>query len=236
MEGIASRVPSKRVFWFSAKPLQTDKQGAYRDGDALVRRVDGKTVSFAHVHDLAIGGDHNVMNALAASLGAYFAGVKDEDIHQALKSFEGLPGRQELVAEVEGVTYINDTTATSPEGVIAALKRFGNGGNIVLLAGGSSKGLGFDEMAQVIRQQCKYVILFDGSACDDIAKSIGDGAPMVRVDSMQKAMQAAQAQAKLGDVVLLSPGTSSFGIFKNEFDRGDQFNAAVKVLEKEAAK
>ncbi len=232
MDGIASRIPSKKIFWFSSKPLIAGRTGVFCDGDSLKRNIDGAVVEFGHVHDMKITGDHNVMNALAASLAAHFAEVSDEHIHASLKTFAGLPGRQQVVGEIDGVLYVNDTTGTSPEGVIAALKRFGNGGNIILIAGGSSKGLAFDELAQVIRKECKSVVLFEGTAFEDMARAIGDGAPMVRVDSMLKAINAAQGVAKLGDVVLLSPGTSSFGIFKNEFDRGDQFNAAVKALEK----
>lgn len=233
MDDIASRVPSKHIYWFSSQPLANGKQGVFREGDTLKRMIDGSTVEFAHVHDLiTLEGEHNIMNALSASLAAHFAGVSDAQIHQALKSFVGLPGRQQIMAEIEGVVYVNDTTATSPEGVIVALKRFGNGGNIILIAGGSSKGLGFDEMATYVRQHCKYVVLFEGTALEDLSKSIGTQTPMVRVNSMQDAIKAAVAEAKLGDVVLLSPGTSSFGIFKNEFDRGDQFNAAVDALKK----
>ena len=125
---------------------------------------------------------------------------------------------------------MNDTTGTSPEGVMAALSRFGKGGNIVLICGGSSKGLSFTEMGKMIGDQCKYVVIFDGDAANDLESAIGDGAPSVRVTSMEQAVKEAYENAKLGDVVLLSPGTSSFGIFKNEFDRGDQFKAMFEKL------
>lgn len=230
---IASRAVSKKMYWFSSKPLPENKQGAFRDGDQLMWKFDASPVAFAHVHDLTtLEGEHNIMNALSASLAAHFAGVPDQNIHQALKAFVGLPGRQQIIEEIEGVVYVNDTTATSPEGVIAALKRFGNGGNIILIAGGSSKGLKFDEMAKYVREQCRYVVLFEGTALNELSAAIGTGTPMVKVGSMADAMKAAVAEAKLGDVILLSPGTSSFGIFKNEFDRGDQFNAAVAALKK----
>lgn len=235
MDEIASRIPSKQVFWFSSKPLPEGKNGAYRDGDFLKWKLDGKEKEFAHVHDLTtLQGEHNVMNALSASLAAHFAGVSDAQIHQTLKAFVGLPGRQQVLGEVEGVLFVNDTTATSPEGVIAALKRFGNGGNILWIGGGSSKGLAFEEMAEYVRRECRMAVLFEGSAFDDIVRALGSGIPMVRAASMQEAMQAVMHEAKLGDVVLLSPGTSSFGIFKNEFDRGEQFNAAVEALKKKA--
>lgn len=230
MHEIAGRIPSKHIHWFSATVLPEGTNGAYRDGDDLVRRINGLTTKYAHVHDLKLIGEHNVMNALAASLAAHLVGVSDEDIHATLKSFAGLPGRQEILGEVEGVMFVNDTTGTSPEGVMAALKRFGKGGNIVLICGGSSKGLGFEEMGKMIGEQCKYVVVFEGDAANDIESAIGDGAPSVRAKSMEQAVKVAFENAKLGDVVLLSPGTSSFGMFKNEFDRGDQFKAQFEKL------
>lgn len=232
MEGIASRIPSKKIFWFSSKPFAEGKSGAYKDGDSLTRSVGGDKTEFGHVHDVKIVGDHNVMNALGASLAAYFAGVSDENIHQTLKTFAGLPGRQQIIAEIEGVVYVNDTTATSPDGTIAALKRFGNGGNIILLAGGASKGLGVKNLADEIKKQCKFVVLFEGTALDNFVNAIGNSVPMVTANSMQTAIDAARLEAKLGDVILLSPGTASFGIFKNEFDRGDQFNKIVETLKR----
>lgn len=236
MDEIASRVPSKKVFWFSSRPLPDGKFGAYCEGDFLKWKMKGaEDKVFAHVHDLTtLKGEHNIMNALSASLAAHFAGVTDEQIHHTLKSFVGLPGRQQLLGEIEGVMYVNDTTATSPEGVMAALKRFGNGGNIILIAGGSTKGFTFEEMAELVRKECRLVVLFDGTAFADLSTAIGTSTPIIRATSMEEAMKAATAEAKLGDVVLLSPGTSSFGIFKNEFDRGDQFNAAVEALKKNA--
>ncbi|MBI4256668.1 UDP-N-acetylmuramoyl-L-alanine--D-glutamate ligase [Candidatus Uhrbacteria bacterium] len=230
MHEIAGRVVSKHIHWFSATGLPDGANGVYRDGDNLVRRIDGVVTNYAHVHDLKLEGDHNIMNALSASLAAHLAGVSDEDIHLSLKTFAGLPGRQEILGEVEGILFVNDTTGTSPEGVMAALSRFGKGGNIVLICGGSSKGLSFTQMGKMIGEQCKYVVIFDGDAANDIERAIGDGAPSVRVTSMEQAVKGAYENAKLGDVILLSPGTSSFGIFKNEFDRGDQFKAQVEKL------
>ena len=230
MADIATRVKSEHIYWFSSKPLPEGKEGMYAEGDKLLRRINGKTIEVAHVHDIKIAGEHNVMNALSAALAAHFAGVSDEQIHEALKSFAGLPGRQEVIAEIDGVLYVNDTTATSPEGLMAALDRFNKGGNIILMGGGSSKGLTFTEVGKKITDMCKFVAVFDGTAADDFERAIGSDVPHVRVKSMKEAFESIKGIVSLGDVVLLSPGTSSFGIFKNEFDRGDQFKAGVEAL------
>ena len=232
MDDIATRIKAKNLYWFSSKQLPEGKEGVFAEGDNFVRLIKGERVQFAHVHDVKIEGEHNVMNALSASLAAHLAGVTDESIHASLKSFAGLPGRQEIIGEVEGALYVNDTTATSPEGLIAALNRFGNTGNVVLLGGGSSKGLDFTEVGKKIGEACKFVIVFDGSAADDFERAIQSGVPTVRVTSMGEAFEMVKKNVSLGDVVLLSPGTSSFGLFKNEFDRGDQFKAEIEKLTK----
>lgn len=231
---IAERIPSKKKFWFGQEPLAEGKNGVFREGDNLVRRVDGVDTPFAHVHDLKLEGDHNITNALCASLAAHLAGVSDDDIHTSLKEFAGLPGRQEILGEVEGVMYVNDTNSTSPEALMAALKRFGNGGNIVLITGGNAKGFTFEEVAEMIGEECKFVVLLEGGATTELEQEIGDRAPSVRVDSMKKAVKAAVENSTLGDIVLLSPGASSFALFKNEFDRGDQFRAEYEKVVKAA--
>jgi UDP-N-acetylmuramoylalanine--D-glutamate ligase len=223
MQEISEHIPSQKKYWFSEKELQAGQEGVYRDGDDFIRRMGGEDTPFAHVHDLKIEGDHNIMNALSASLAAHLAGVSDEVIHQTLKVFAGLPGRQEILGEHEGILFVNDTTATSPEGTIAALKRFGKGGNIILIAGGNDKKLTYDQLFEWVDKECKFVVLFNGTATDSIEMAIGDGAPIQRVDSMEEAVETALKHTKLGDVVLLSPGAASFGMFKNEFERGDRF-------------
>ncbi len=235
MKEISEHAHSEKKYWFSLSPLADGKIGVYREGDELKRKTVGEAVTFANVKDIALLGEHNIYNALCASLAANFAGVTDEDIREALKSFAGLPGRQQVVGEVEGVMYVNDTTATSPEGTMAALSRFGNGGNIILLAGGSTKGFTFEQLGSSVQKECKYVVLFEGTATNDFEKAIGE-VPHVRVDSMEKAFEAAAAVATLGDIVLLSPGTASFGVFKNEFDRGAQFEKLTGELLKKSGK
>ncbi len=233
---IAGRIPSKNKYWFGQDALAEGREGVYRDGDNLIRRIGGTDTPFAHVHDLKLEGDHNITNALCAALAAHLAGVSDDDIHASLKEFSGLPGRQEILGEVEGVMYVNDTNSTSPEALMAALSRFGNGGNVVLIAGGNAKGFTFDDVAQQIGEECKYVVLLEGEATGDLEKLIDGKAPSERVDNMKAAVEAAVANSSLGDIILLSPAAASFTLFKNEFDRGEQFKAAFEKLAKKKAK
>lgn len=233
VRAVGERVPSK-AYWFSSKPLPEGLEGAFLNaaGD-LVLRFEGDERVLCHVSEWpALQGSHNIENALAATLAGSLAGVKDEHLCAALKSFEGLPGRQQSVREFEKVTYVNDTNATSPEGVIAALKRFGDPAkkHVVIIVGGKAKGFEFDAMAEEIRRVCGYVVYLEGSATAEIEQAIGSSVPSTNVSSMDEAVNAARAAAKEGDVVLLSPGTASFGLFKNAYDRGGQFVEAVKNL------
>ncbi len=200
-----------------------------RDGQ-IVCSVEGKEHVLGDTATMALKGTHNLLNALAASLSAHLAGVPAEAISAALKSFQGLPGRQEIVKEVRGVAYVNDTTATSPDGVIAALDRFGAGKQIVLITGGTTKGLPYGSMGEKVAESCKYVVYLAGNATPDIQAAVGQTIPSVVVKSMDEAVKLASKQATEGDTVLMSPGATSFEMFKNEFDRGEQFVEAVQKV------
>ncbi|MFH1253558.1 MAG: UDP-N-acetylmuramoyl-L-alanine--D-glutamate ligase [Candidatus Uhrbacteria bacterium] len=229
IKNVAEKSLGKK-FWFSKNKLPDNFAGTFADNGSIVCRLNGEEKIVISLTEIKLQGEHNVANALAAVALAKIAGLTDEAVITALRSFGGLPGRQETVRELNGVVYVNDTTATSPDGAIAALDRFGQKGRVVLLAGGSSKGLTFEVLGKTIRTTCKFVVLLNGEATDDLVAAIGDEIPNVRVDSMKAAVEAASSAAQAGDTVLLSPGTASFGMFKNEFDRGDQFVAAVGKL------
>jgi UDP-N-acetylmuramoylalanine--D-glutamate ligase len=225
VRSLSSQVACKK-YWFSEN--QTVDEGVFLRDGKIVCIVEGQEHELGDTATMALKGKHNLLNALAASLAAHLAGVPSDKIAAALRTFEGLPGRQEIVKEVRGVAYVNDTTATSPDGVIAALERFGKG--TVLITGGTSKGLPYGEMGKKIFATCKYVVYLDGDATPAIQAAVGDKVPSVVVKSMLEAVQAASQVAENGDTVLMSPGAASFGMFKNEFDRGEQFVEAVKTI------
>jgi UDP-N-acetylmuramoylalanine--D-glutamate ligase len=181
--------------------------------------------------DIKIRGEHNVSNILAAVCVAKYLQIENADIKKAIIEFKGVEHRMEFVREISGVKYFNDTTATSPEGAIAALNSFSE--NIVLIAGGADKNLDMAELASEILKKTKAVVFLQGAATDKIIfamKKSGDAREFIIANSMAEAIDEAQKLASAGDVILLSPGSASFGLFKNEFDRGDKFKNVVLGL------
>lgn len=223
---MSARVPSK-IYWFTKGTDLRGVGGAYVKEGAILFRQGGVDELIIAVDKIALQGEHNLENVLAAVCVAKLSKIATEHIREVLNIFSGVADRQEVIKEVRGVSYVNDTTATSPDGAIAALKRFGQKGKIILLAGGASKNLSFAVFGKMIQATCKYVVLLEGTATDDLAVAIGESVPSIRVQSMKEAVEAASQVAQAGDTVLLSPGTASFGMFANEFDRGDQFKAEV---------
>lgn len=179
-------------------------------------------------------GDHNAFNSLSAIWMAHHFGLSQAQVIQQLQSFESLPHRLQPAGTVRGVEYINDSQATTPEATIAALRSFA-GKPITLLAGGSDKGVSFDELAQaILAADVHHVVLFPpmGEKIKQAVESAtGDAPQMTAVDNMTAAVQQAAAVTPEGGVVLLSPACASFGLFANYQDRGNQFVAAVQALE-----
>lgn len=183
------------------------------------------------INSLQIIGKHNFDNACAA-IDAIWGITKDiEAIERGLRAFTGLPHRLQFVREVDGVKYYDDSIATTPSSAIAALKSFD--GSKVIILGGSSKGSDFTDLAQELTRQDVQAILIG-----DEAEKIASACRMAGFSNFEimdgptatKIVERARALSKPGSVVLLSPASASFGLFKNYVDRGDQFEAAVKAL------
>lgn len=229
-----SRSAHGKVFWFSKKRFSGD--GAYAEKGKIFFLRSGKREAVADLSDIRhLKGEHNLENALAAVCAAKALGLKDTSVVKALRSFRGLPDRQELVREVRGVRFVNDTTATSPDGAIAALRTFATRKRkVILIAGGKDKELDFKEMAKEVKARAKDLILLSGTGSEKLVKELKRiGYPYETVpvvNDMPTAVRLARAQAEKGDIVLLSPGCASFGLFQNEFDRGEKFVKAVKAL------
>jgi len=186
------------------------------------------------VKDIPIPGKHNLSNVMAAIGAAYAFGISAAEIKKALPQLKGPAHRLEFVSEINGVKYYNDTTATIPDAAISALEAFGQ--PVILIAGGTDKNLDFKEFAKIVLEKTKHLVLLKGNATekilDEIRKITSTESPSLVevVDSMEDAVLIAQKNAQNGDIVLLSPGAASFGLFANEFDRGEKFREAVKKL------
>ncbi len=188
------------------------------------------------LNDISLSGTHNISNILAATSIAKLYKIPSRNIKKVLKNFKELSGRQEFIKEINKIKYFNDTCATIPEAVIEAIKslkkRF-KGANINLIAGGEDKNLTYKKLAKIIIKEINYLFLLPGSASDKIKselKKIKPNFPIYLCSSMKDAVKKASKTAKIGDIVLFSPGSASFNLFKNEFDRGRQFNQAINNL------
>ena len=178
---------------------------------------------------LALNGRHNRFNALAAAAIAHQAGI-DADIG-ALAGFRGLPHRSYLVAEVDGVSYVDDSKATNVGACLAALDGFGTGErNLVLIAGGDAKGASFEALADAVRRHVSRLVLI-GRDADKIDAALGKVVPAMRVGDMSEAVAAAHDAAHAGDTVLLSPACASFDMYTDFNERGEDFAAQVQRLE-----
>jgi UDP-N-acetylmuramoylalanine--D-glutamate ligase len=182
--------------------------------------------------DIALIGAHNRANAALAVAAARALNIPDEIIKTVLKDFHGLPNRLERLGEKNGVAFYNDSNATTPEAAVAALRALGEtpatkNRPIILIAGGNDKELDFSPLAEELakdEKKIKKIILFNGKASEKIIQALPKKLlPPTMATTMQEAFTMAVAAAVPGDLILLSPAATSFGIFKNEYDRGEQF-------------
>jgi UDP-N-acetylmuramoylalanine--D-glutamate ligase len=185
-----------------------------------------------HVDEIPLRGRHNVENVMGAILVALAAGLDLDAIRAGVRTFQPLHHRLEPAGTVEGVEYIDDSKATNPGSVIAALRSFEER-PIVLIAGGKAKGTDFAEMGKVVSSRAKAVVLI-GEAADEIA-AVVKRAKIERAASMEDAVAIAHRLAAPGDVVLLSPGCASFDMFQSAEHRGEVFTQAVRGLDQTAA-
>ncbi len=176
-------------------------------------------------------GMHQRLNAAAAIAAALLRGADEASIHSGLDAYQGVKDRAELVAEIAGVLYVNDTSATAPAAAIAALDAY-PGRKIHVLAGGFDKKLELDSFGAALARRATSVLLLDGTATPRLMESItaNGGNWFGPFDSMLHAVQVGTEIAQAGDVVLLSPGCASFGLFRDEFERGEKFREAVASL------
>jgi UDP-N-acetylmuramoylalanine--D-glutamate ligase len=208
-----------------------------RDG-TLVLRIGEHSQAICHRSELKLRGAHNLENALAAATVAGFAGATVGAVADVCRTFTGVAHRLEHVRTVAGAAYYDDSIATTPERASAALRSFDE--PIVLLAGGRDKHLPWDELADLMLQKVRHLILF-GEAANLIGHAVSEavarsaGASELRdiesVATLEQAVAAAARVAEPGDVVLLSPGGTSFDAFTDFEERGKRFKKLVRNLQ-----
>ena len=223
-----SEIPSE-VITFSLKDKNADY---FTDGDLNVYHEGRKMLS---LDKSPLKGKHNIYNMTAAVSLTHRFGVNVENIIKAVNEFKGIEGRQELVRELNGIKFYNDTTATALESINAALDRFGpeNQRKIVMISGGMDKGLDYSVISESVSKYVKGIVLLEGTASEKIFKQFKESNLMIEkyFGDFKKAIEKAYEIAESGDMIILAPGATSFNMFENEFDRGRQFNKIVNSLE-----
>ncbi len=221
-----------RLVSFGWDALEDENEGTYYYEGILYlyeRRVD---IPLLRREQLLLRGEHNVLNVLAAFAIGHAADLSLDAMLDAAENFRGVPHRLELVREWRGVRWYNDSIATAPERTMAAIRSFDE--PLVLLLGGRDKNLPWEDLARLVRQRVDHVVLF-GEAAEKIERALyaveGERPYTIeRYPNLHEAVQAAARVAESGDVVLLSPGGTSFDEFRDFEERGERFRQWVQQL------
>ncbi|TRZ82705.1 UDP-N-acetylmuramoyl-L-alanine--D-glutamate ligase [bacterium] len=231
---------SKVIFFSrnSNKTIPAQNLGAYIKRGSFYYKNEEEPI--IKINDLKLKGEHNLYNVLAAITIAKLYHLPNKIIRKVIKNFSAQKGRLEYIGRFLSIKFYNDTTATIPDAVIAAIKSFGNKKKIILIAGGQDKNLNYKDLSDVIIKGVKKLILINGNASEklyqEIKISLASKIKLARlvvgkdINNMKEAVKIAVNAANKGDIVLLSPGAASFNLFENEFDRGEQFIAAIKEI------
>ena len=227
-----SELAKGKIRWFSRQ--KSVKDGAYLSGDTVILTQNGKETPVLNVRDILLPGVHNVENYMAA-IAATADHISDPAIVQKVAStFPGVPHRLEMIRESRGVRYYNDSIASSPSRTIAGLRSFSQ--KVILVAGGKDKGIPYDAIGPEICEHVKALYL-TGMTAGKIKKAVTDTPgynkkelPIYVFDDFEATVKAAAEKAKSGDIVLLSPASTSFDRFRNFEHRGDTFREIVKKL------
>lgn len=226
--GFARYLPGQVAYTALGVPLPGD--GVALAGHAIVRHVRGDTTEVLQRDTIRLRGEHNVANVLAAVAVATQLGVDDQAAARAVQAFTGVPHRLEPVARIDGVDWINDSIATTPERTLAGLRAFTE--PTVLLLGGRDKLLPTAELAREAVMRCRAVVTFGeaGALYAGALRQASDSLPIEQVHTVEQAVRAAAHVARSGDVVLFSPAGTSFDAYPNFEARGRAFRDAVATL------
>jgi UDP-N-acetylmuramoylalanine--D-glutamate ligase len=221
---VTRRMPScQRIFWFSRRKRVA--QGAFLRDNQIMIRHEGSELAVGQRDEIALRGEHNLENVLAACAASYLAGATPAGIASGIKTFHGVEHRLEPVGKIGGVEFYNDSKATNVDAALKAIEAFS--GPLIVILGGKDKGSPYAPLREPLRRNARLVILI-GEASQKIAADLGDAAQLMQVGTLDRAVQAAIERARSGDVVLLAPACSSFDQFENYEQRGRAFKRLVE--------
>ena len=217
-----------RIFYFSRKatlePQIMTIGGAVNIGKE-VRVRTGPDIEYYDVSQIKMRGKHSIENMMAAILASREHGANHDAIQRVMNSFTGLPHRLEYVRKVGGVQFYNDSKATNFHAVLRALDSFDE--NIILIAGGKDTNLSYEALRGSVKRKVKTLILV-GEAKERINRDLGDFSETFLIGTFEEAVLIAYQKSRIGDIVLLSPGCSSFDMFDSFEERGDYFKEIVR--------
>ncbi|MDD3726070.1 MAG: UDP-N-acetylmuramoyl-L-alanine--D-glutamate ligase [Candidatus Ratteibacteria bacterium] len=223
---IASEIKAD-VFFFSHNRIK--EKGVYIKGDYIFSNME-KPEEIINIKETALWGKGNTDNMMASTLIGLLCGIRKEDIKEALYKFSPLPHRLEKIAEINGVLFINDSKSTNPHSVINAIDSVSNNSGTILIMGGRNKDMSFSAVVPHFKNKVVLIILL-GEAKEELAREFSKaGLPLIQVDTIQEAVEKALQNASPGNIVMFSPGCTSFDMFSNYKERGDAFKKVVLSL------
>ncbi|MCJ7771648.1 MAG: UDP-N-acetylmuramoyl-L-alanine--D-glutamate ligase [Desulfobacterales bacterium] len=231
VQSICGHINSQKLFFYNKKDSESKESAnnALITGTDILFNINSELTFSLDISDIRLPGFHNIENVAAASLAAFAAGGTFEGIQLATSTFKGLRHRLEYVNAANGVQYFNDSKATNADAVEKALNAFND--PVILIMGGRNKDVDFHILENSVRKHVKKLIVI-GEASEEIESILGHVANTESATSMDEAVFKAHQSATAGDVVLLSPACSSFDMYNNYAERGDNFCEAVNRLTK----
>lgn len=217
-----------RIFYFSRKPALEPQimniGGAVNVGDELRVRT-GPEIEIFSIKNIKLKGKHSIENMMAALLLAREHGATHVAVQKVIDTFTGLKHRLEYVRKVGGVLFYNDSKATNVHAVLRALDCFDE--NVIMIAGGKDTNLNYTPLQNMVKRKVKTLILV-GEAKERVNRDLGDFSETYLIGTFEEAVLIAYQKSRIGDIVLMSPGCSSFDMFDSYEERGDYFKEIVK--------
>ena len=225
----ATGLKAKVVLFSTSKELD---EGLFLRGQDLICRTNGEEKVLTTRNEMTLKGIHNVQNVLAGLAAGLACGASPESMRETVANFEAVEHRLEFVTKIDGVSFYNDSKATSVDATLKALEALsGDTGKVILILGGRGKNAPYEPLAELVKLSVRKLILI-GEDADNIENQLGNLTEVERASTMEDAVGKSFAAAQKGDYVLLAPACASFDMFGSYGERGTVFKKAVKALEK----